>query len=180
MTTATAQPRTNSIPESWTDPASKPDRVYFVNQRKYNLDRQWLVNGCLKNRPRWHFFVFWYGFLPIARWFFFHLKFGIPSGQDGKRELYFVEHQGWSYNEWEAYQEAERHPFANVIEMRRGFLSGQSMIAPQSFPNSTARERYEKAGRVSMPDSQAAKLQQSLLRADRTLDQAKRARSKSL
>lgn len=134
-------------------------------QLKYDIDR---------DAPWWKKLFFWFVYMPFARFAYLkmrivpmdHLRCAYCLGpvKEDSRFGWLERQTVWS-ERWQARQDAERYPFGGVERLPFNAQEDECTCAPQSeFPNSKARERYERSANKTVPVTES-----SLERLDRKL-----------
>lgn len=153
------------IPESEAAPAADLEAVKLKEcfesfQRKYDIDR---------SSPWWKKLFFWLVYMPFVRFAFFKLRIVPMDHIDESGRLGWIERQGVWAERWQAEQDAERYPFGGVERLSFNAAEDDCTCAPRSlFPNSTARERYERSANktVSVKESSLERLSRKITETD--------------
>lgn len=129
-------------------------------QRKYDIDQ---------SAPWWKKLFFWYVYMPFARFAFFKMRIVPMDHVDRNGRLGWIERQSVWSERWQALQDAERYPFGGVERLPFNAPEESCTCAPLSeFPNSKARERYERSanGTISVKESSLERLSRKLAETD--------------
>lgn len=149
--------------------AAKVKECFESFQLKYDIDQ---------SAPWWKKLFFWRVYMPFAR--FAYLKMRIvpmdhlrcayclgPVREDSR--FGWLERQSVWSERWQARQDAERYPFGGVERLPFNAPEEECTCAPLSeFPNSSARERYERSANktVSVMESSLERLSRKLAETD--------------